>query len=960
MKVPYDIHKPDSSTVRAGIDAVLQGAFKNWAAEAGWEYSNRRDKFVQRETNPDGSFFLKDLREGGLTNDQTIRLIYTLLPDAHLIEHGGAEGFDNYFTKGKFDHPTYSVLRWGKDKQGQEEFHAIAAMEIKDGRVYYRNPHGDTGQEAGAIFDQPNEPVRRVEDPATGMESMAIAEFRQYFISALEIQIPNAESVSSVPGSGARHGFRASGSWVSGSWVSGSCVSALTGVAIGAVALSLSLVSSPRTGRGPGEVVPPTVPTESLVDRTATGRSATPVDVVHSPAAPTNNYRQSMRDLWDSQSMRDLWDIGFRDLARQVIAEKVAADNKNIDNRTAANGFRTTPVTEGVAPAGSIHVTQAQFDRFQAALNLAVPAFCEWAILERTSQPDGFGSSPGTGRFDGAGEITLGELLHAAGKFPTVPLNGEEVSPVVVIATDGRFLDVVSALNQYYAARTNGRQLGPDLLARLTSDASASVNDVAILRYLIPVAPQFANLVADSNNMHLALTPAPGQLVNETAVLQILTRYPDQNSIRMFIKRYDQIPNPDGSARSFMNDIEFSPLGREVVRNLLVRNISCVDIAKGLAQDPTNLDQLLNAVGDLPNQTIGERIRSIMIVEAVDRFFSSQTGGSLANFLEAANTEPATQAAAVTLALLPDAVRIAVGLEHGDLMPIVEGLYGKSLVGRTALQSAFTLVAMGPNGEIKILRDIVSDLAEAQTDLPLTTDAKRILLQYTILVGQFAGMDPMSKGHWAISNGPVTIAENLLKLFELTTDGDTIAIGQSLENSIHVWTRLVQDPTGMTSEQQLKQMDAINAQVGLLRYATGKPAFDYTQAVIDYMVELKDPALRELAGQLALASIDTGTLNRINPDRLPALHTALQTGDADLLRLVTHTNDGMPRARAQLAALERVFGPLYGVTLIDAIAGSEFSTVNKAAIMAIFYPQAASEPPAAPTTPARVEAAAQP
>ena len=48
--------------------------------------------------------------------------------------------------------------------------------EIRDGRVYFRNPWGPRDDEAGTTYEDPD---RRLEDPDSGLESMTIEEFER-------------------------------------------------------------------------------------------------------------------------------------------------------------------------------------------------------------------------------------------------------------------------------------------------------------------------------------------------------------------------------------------------------------------------------------------------------------------------------------------------------------------------------------------------------------------------------------------------------------------------------------------------------------------------------------------------------------------------------------------------------------------------------------------------------------
>lgn len=72
--------------------------------------------------------------------------------------------------------PHWVGMRFGApDENGRiHEGHAVAVTEIRDGRVYYRNPWGRSGDANGTEY---NDPPRRMEDRTIGLESMTIEQF---------------------------------------------------------------------------------------------------------------------------------------------------------------------------------------------------------------------------------------------------------------------------------------------------------------------------------------------------------------------------------------------------------------------------------------------------------------------------------------------------------------------------------------------------------------------------------------------------------------------------------------------------------------------------------------------------------------------------------------------------------------------------------------------------------------
>lgn len=74
--------------------------------------------------------------------------------------------------------PHYVHMLWGDaGEEGLCGGHAVVVTEVRDGRVYFRNPWGPSGDAPGTEY---NDPARRMEDNSIGLESMTEQEFMNW------------------------------------------------------------------------------------------------------------------------------------------------------------------------------------------------------------------------------------------------------------------------------------------------------------------------------------------------------------------------------------------------------------------------------------------------------------------------------------------------------------------------------------------------------------------------------------------------------------------------------------------------------------------------------------------------------------------------------------------------------------------------------------------------------------
>jgi hypothetical protein len=163
MALPPGASASDHSPNRTQLDRMMQAAFKNLVAPEGTYYSNAADQFVSSTGQKFGN---------GITDEDAARIL-TLLSGKEHSHHVDAQLLAASLSHhdGK---PLYAALKWSVE--GEHGFHAVAVTEIRNDRVYFRNPWGPSSVENGADLDSP---PRRIEDNRTGLESMSIEDFRK-------------------------------------------------------------------------------------------------------------------------------------------------------------------------------------------------------------------------------------------------------------------------------------------------------------------------------------------------------------------------------------------------------------------------------------------------------------------------------------------------------------------------------------------------------------------------------------------------------------------------------------------------------------------------------------------------------------------------------------------------------------------------------------------------------------
>ena len=148
---------PDSSTSRSGSERIFQAAMMQYAkgGEEG-DYDNVEDKL------------------NGLNKDDQERMLEALF-GAEFDAYDGSFNFNDdredmrRYVEEHLPGQVYTSMEWG------DGGHAVVIEEIRDGRVYFRNPWGPNDSEPGHVE---HDPERRIEDPETGLESMTVEEYQ--------------------------------------------------------------------------------------------------------------------------------------------------------------------------------------------------------------------------------------------------------------------------------------------------------------------------------------------------------------------------------------------------------------------------------------------------------------------------------------------------------------------------------------------------------------------------------------------------------------------------------------------------------------------------------------------------------------------------------------------------------------------------------------------------------------
>ena len=162
LKLPEDIDVEDSTRERSPVARLVQSGILNTFAAEGYTYNNRTDKYYNKQG---------DCAESGLYPCEAATGLTKLLG----FEHSEIE--DKAILKalleaGKLE---FVTLDWDGDS------HAVMVTEVKDGRVFFRNPHGPSNAKKGAKISEDG-PLRTVEDSTIGIQSMS----KDAFLKILE------------------------------------------------------------------------------------------------------------------------------------------------------------------------------------------------------------------------------------------------------------------------------------------------------------------------------------------------------------------------------------------------------------------------------------------------------------------------------------------------------------------------------------------------------------------------------------------------------------------------------------------------------------------------------------------------------------------------------------------------------------------------------------------------------
>ena len=92
--------------------------------------------------------------------------------------------------RGTLGNEPHHILAGGSNRHGPDGNHFILVTRVDEGRVFYRNLHGPSKAAAGSTK---NNPQRRVEDPAIGIESMDEKEFLSRLNWVIKVTAPEEQ-----------------------------------------------------------------------------------------------------------------------------------------------------------------------------------------------------------------------------------------------------------------------------------------------------------------------------------------------------------------------------------------------------------------------------------------------------------------------------------------------------------------------------------------------------------------------------------------------------------------------------------------------------------------------------------------------------------------------------------------------------------------------------------------------
>jgi|GEM_PF-1882100 len=153
----------DSNKKRSHSERIFQASMMDFCNGAD-AYNNQQDKNTW-------SFLFVSHSYGGLHTGQEKKGLEALFGQGFKVETKNVVGLlTERSQQGK---PTYIDMHWGENQSGG---HAVVVTEVKDGRVYIRNPWGSYAPNGSTQTNPP----RRIEDRALGLESMSIADFEKW------------------------------------------------------------------------------------------------------------------------------------------------------------------------------------------------------------------------------------------------------------------------------------------------------------------------------------------------------------------------------------------------------------------------------------------------------------------------------------------------------------------------------------------------------------------------------------------------------------------------------------------------------------------------------------------------------------------------------------------------------------------------------------------------------------
>jgi len=157
----------DKSNGRSDSERVFQAAMMDYG-NGRHDYSNQDDA---NSRTPSWLSWLPNSSYGGLHSDQWISGMEALTGR----DYGEVRGKDDIVEALSQNVPgSFAALYWGEDKKSG---HAVMVADVRDGRVYFRNPHGASPHANGTELQNP---PRRMEDKLIGLESMNLQDFQSW------------------------------------------------------------------------------------------------------------------------------------------------------------------------------------------------------------------------------------------------------------------------------------------------------------------------------------------------------------------------------------------------------------------------------------------------------------------------------------------------------------------------------------------------------------------------------------------------------------------------------------------------------------------------------------------------------------------------------------------------------------------------------------------------------------